>query len=74
MTQRQKELYKVLKTLGKARPRAIGEIVGFTSDHMEQLCQDMVRKKYFIKLGRYYAVAPEGHYARLGYSPPREPT
>ena len=56
MTGREKELLELVKKLGQAHPRTIGKELGFTSDHAEILCNEMVRMGYLEKKGRIYKV------------------
>ena len=54
MTKREREIFQVVKELGKACPRDISERVGISPDYAEQLCRDMVWLRHFIKKGLFY--------------------
>ena len=58
MTKREREIFKTVKELGRARPTGISEKMGISPDYAEQLCRDMVWMGYFLKKGLGYELAP----------------
>lgn len=58
MTRREKEVFKIVKELGVAHPRKIGERMGISPDYAEQLCRDMVWMKHFLKKGLKFTLTP----------------
>ena len=58
MTGREKEIFNIVKEMGKVHPRKIGARMGISADYAEQLCRDMVWLKHFVKKGLHYSLAP----------------
>lgn len=57
MTKREREIFQIVRQLGRAHPRDISERMGISPDYAEQLCRDMVWLRYFIKRGQFYEIA-----------------
>lgn len=57
MTSREKEVTKVLESLGgEAHPTRIGKAIGVSGDYAEQLCRDLVWSGHLIKKGLKYKI------------------
>lgn len=57
MTKREREIFQIVKELGKAHSRDISERMGISPGYAEQLCRDMVWLRHFIKRGQFYEIA-----------------
>lgn len=62
MTPREKEVMSLIKGVGKATPRYLGEMLSITTGYAEQLCNMMIRKNFLVKTGKYFEVPSEDYY------------
>lgn len=62
MTGREKQIVSIIKEVGKATPRYIGEMMSITSGYAEQLGNMMVRRKFLVKKGKYFIIPEETYY------------
>ncbi len=57
MTKREREIFQIVKEIGRAHPRGISDRMGISPGYAEQLCRDMVWLRHFIKKGLFYEIA-----------------
>lgn len=62
MTPREKEIMSLIKEVGRATPRYLGEMLSVTTGYAEQLCNMMIRKKFLVKKGKHFEIPSEQYY------------